>query len=62
MHNVHYAHVTARDSIGLGHVKKCLFGNFGSDVKVAQLVEHPFFFDVCLDLALVTFLVIAWIF
>ena len=28
---VHYARVTARDSIG--HVKKCLFGNFGSDVQ-----------------------------
>ena len=28
---IHYAHVTACDSIE--HVKKCLFGNFGSDVQ-----------------------------
>ena len=36
MHNVHYAYVTAHDSIDLGHVKKCLFGNFGSDVQARR--------------------------
>ena len=30
LHNIYYAHVTAHDSVG--HVKKCLFGKFSSDV------------------------------
>ena len=39
-HNIHYARVTAHDSIGYMYVKKCLFGNLVVMFKVAQLVER----------------------
>ena len=65
MHNVHYAHVTACDSIGLGHVKKCLFGNFGSDVQGGPVGRASIFHakNVGLNLALVTFFLVffSWI-
>ena len=47
LHNVHYA-----DSIG--HVKKCLFGNFGSNVQGGS-VGRVSVFAVGSNLALVTF-------
>ena len=52
---VHYARVTARDSIG--HVKKCFFGNVGSNVQGGSVGRASVFHarDVGSNLALVIF-------
>ena len=53
--HVHYARVTARDSIG--HVKKSLFGEFCSDVHGGSVGRVRFFMQKLwvLNVALVTF-------
>ena len=40
-HNVHYARVTARDSIE--HAKKCLFGRFQGDVHGGSVCKASVF-------------------
>ena len=55
---VHYARVTARDSIG--HVKKCFFGNVGSSVQGGSVGRASVFHakdvkDVGSNFTLITF-------
>ena len=57
--NVHYAHVTACDSIG--HVKKCLFENICSYVQGGSVGRESVFHmkDVDSNLTLVTFFLLS---
>ena len=56
--------MTACDSIGLGHVKICFFGNFGSDVQGGSVGRASVFHakDMGSNLVLVTFFLHSFLF
>ena len=60
LHNVHYVH--ARDSIG--HVKKCLYGKYSSDIHGGSVDRASFFHaeDVGSNFSLIIFFFLKFFF